>query len=112
MKILKCAIAGMLALCFLFAGVVFSAEKPAAGDQTIDVLIIGSFSPDVRDPWWPQLQQAAAKRGVRLNILGEGTRGESNAFERFTVDFLKQFHVVIFNGEPSADLLAGGRTRP
>ncbi len=107
MRILKCVTAGMLAFCLFSAGTIFAAEKPAAGDQTVDVLIIGSFSPDVRDPWWPQLQQAAAKRGVRLNILGEGTRGESNAFERFTVDFLKQFHVVIFNGEPSADLLAG-----
>jgi hypothetical protein len=99
----------LLAAAMLFSGAAMAADTPAAGadNRPIDVLFIGVFSPDVRDSFWPQLQQAAARRGVRLHILGEGTAAESCAFERFTVEFLKQFHVVIYNGATSAAELAG-----
>jgi hypothetical protein len=102
----------LLAAALLLAGTAMAAEAPNPDNRPIDVLIIGSFSPDMRDSWWPQLQQAAARQGIRLNILGEGTRADSNAFERFTPEFLKQFHVVIFNGDPSAALLASDSPDP
>ncbi len=106
---------GCLALVVLWLGMLWAAdaaEAPATAEidgqsGPIDVLIIGSYSPDRRDSWWPRLQQDCARRAVRLHILGEGIRADSLAFDRFDEAFLRQFHVVIFNGVPSAESYVG-----
>ncbi|MFZ2655675.1 MAG: hypothetical protein WAX69_12155 [Victivallales bacterium] len=101
MGILKRVATGILAVCLLSAGVVFAADKPDSGGQnkTIDVLMIGHFTPHLNDPGWPKLQAALAAQGIRLSILGEG--GQSVEYEKYTDDVLRKFHIVIYCGIPS-----------
>ncbi len=72
-----------------------AADSEAPPAKPVDVLMIGSYTCNVRQVGWPKLQAACAAQGVRLSILGEGI-AEPLDFARFTPEFLKQFQVIIF----------------
>ncbi|MFZ2655676.1 MAG: hypothetical protein WAX69_12160 [Victivallales bacterium] len=99
MKILKRVASGILAVCLLSAGAVFAADKPDSGGQnkTIDVLMIGHFSPRAHEPWWPKFQAACAKEGIRISI---NEKGREQDYDQFTDEYLRQFQAVVFSGLP------------
>ncbi|MFA6292265.1 MAG: hypothetical protein WC637_10810, partial [Victivallales bacterium] len=97
---------GKIALCLFATALlavanvkVFAADKPGSGEQsrTVDVLMLGHYTPRDFEPWWPKFQEACAKEGVNVQILTDDPK-RGLGYDNYTGELLRKFNVVAFSG--------------